>query len=185
MDREDFEQVEGPDFRGDELDEDRVVSDSGQPEKIVKKRQKNRRRFMFSLGMAAIFVVLTTPIALMLFRYEEKSRPVRTEVIAPVPSQNYVSRLTFYVLAQSKEKEDFIRLDVTFGFASLNGKECFERNEILYKDMAYRFLKKQRPEKNAQSQWSRIIEGPLLEHLNKEKVPCSVKSVYLEMLQRV
>lgn len=175
------------DFKGDELD-DSPESDDEREEKGAEKPEKGVKKPFVFITLSLLAVVALGLSLLWLYSKRTGYGTGVThlyELKQPVPAQNYSVSVTFYIAAQSKEKEDFIRLDVVFGFAGLNGKECFERNEALYRDLAYRFLKKQRPDKNAQSQWSSIVKGPLLEHIKEKKNPCSVKSLHLEALQRV
>ncbi len=104
---------------------------------------------------------------------------------APVPQLPYVSKRSFYVMTTPKEGEALVRLDLTFTFLTINHLECFERNDVLFRDVAYRFLKHHQPSANTVKAWTPMVQDDLLTFFRAEVGICKVDKVTVESLQRL
>lgn len=153
-----------------------------------KEQSIKSKKYNFHVIVVFILVFLFLLIAVIILQiYKEDSEPPKslTSIRATIPNYNYSQRIVFYLLAHSKESEDFIRLDVVFHFPGLNGKECFLRNEVLYRDVVYRFFKNQTPASNTQPHWTEIVEHDLIGYIDQGRNPCSITSAVLELFRQI
>ncbi|MGC8719801.1 MAG: hypothetical protein ACP5TY_07305 [Thermodesulforhabdaceae bacterium] len=106
------------------------------------------------------------------------------KIKAPVPQLPYVSNRSFYLLVNSGEGEQLIRLDLAFHFRGINQQECFERNDRIFRDMVYRLLKDQHPQKNTVKEWNTILRDHIAQQLTVLPGRCRIADIVAESIQR-
>lgn len=116
---------------------------------------------------------------------EKRSVPYGGLIVkGALPQIPYVSSRSFYLLVSSGEREEFIRLDLVFKFTGINQKECFERNDKLFRDVVYRLLKDQRPPKNTVKEWNAIMEERIIKEVSAKLDRCKISGIVVESVQR-
>jgi hypothetical protein len=106
------------------------------------------------------------------------------KIRAAVPQLPYVSNRSFYLLVNSGEGEQFVRLDLAFQFMGINQQECFERNDRIFRDVVYRLLKDQHPEHNTVRYWNIILKERVLRQLPTLTGRCKIANIVAESIQR-
>lgn len=101
-----------------------------------------------------------------------------------IPKVPYVSNRSFYVLVSSGEKEEMVKLDVTFEFMGINEQECFDRNDRVFRDVMYRFLKDQKPEKNTVREWNAVVKEKVMDKLTANLDRCKIANIVVESVQK-
>ncbi len=136
--------------------------------------------------ISALLVIIAGSVYLYKYRLNKKAKPeIITVVKDSVPLPVYKARCSIYLYARSRESEDFIRLDLSLYFSGVNGLECFNDNSVILRDMIYRFLKDKVPERNSLREWTNIVENDLMAHIKKSYNLCRIKSIDLELIQRL
>lgn len=116
---------------------------------------------------------------------EKRSVPYGGLIVrGALPQIPYMSSRSFYLLVNSGEREEFIRLDLVFKFTGVNQQECFERNDKLFKDVVYRLLKDQRPSKNTVKEWNSIMEERIIKEVSANLDRCKISGIVVESVQR-
>jgi flagellar basal body-associated protein FliL len=103
---------------------------------------------------------------------------------APVPKLPYMSNRSFYILANTGKAEEFVKIDISFHFMGINQQECFERNDTVFRDVVYRFLKDQTPQSNTAKEWNEIVKKQLIQHLSTYPGRCKIADIAVELVQR-
>ncbi len=129
------------------------------------------------------FIILET--SKKVISLNKKPEKLVTIIKKQIPIPSYKTVCSIYVFARSKEREDFVRLDLKISFFGVNGIDCFHNNLVPYKDIIYRFLKNQKPNRNSLREWSSIVQNSLLKYIKKNYNICGIKSIELEQLQRL
>ncbi len=166
-----------------------AIEKMGKSEETPLEEEKpSHRKWAFKPAVVGAVVILFVFVVLVVIHHNltKLEKKLVQRIKGKIPSVPYTSKISFYVIVKSKEGEEtMIKLDVAFNFFSLDHKECFDRNEILFRDVSYRFLKDQIPERHTLKGWASIVTKNLPEHLRKELGLCKIDSIYLETMQRL
>ncbi|MEJ5300783.1 MAG: hypothetical protein WHS38_07325 [Thermodesulforhabdaceae bacterium] len=149
-------------------------------------------RWKFASFMAVIiilsFIVVAEDMKISKTHASTKAKSSRDiaeySVRAPIPKLPYVSNRSFYLLVNTGQTEEFVKLDISFQFVGINQQECFERNDPIFRDVVYRFLKEQHPQRNTAKGWNEILKNQLSRYLAVNPGRCRVSSIIVESVQR-
>lgn len=129
----------------------------------------NRKTLLVSIG---ILTLLATGAAVHRFRYANRpeTHPIVTHIRKPVPIPQYSEEMDFIVLAEAQSDKSVLSLTLEFEFRSISAYERCKDENVLFRDVVYRFLQMGRPVKNTQKAWTQIVQNELPPHL-KSNLP--------------
>lgn len=144
----------------------------------------SRKTLTVSLFLVAI---IFSVVSFNVLNASEKRRSNFSEgafIKGSIPKVPYVSNRSFYLLVSSHEKEEMVKLDVAFEFMGINEQECFDRNDKVFRDVMYRFLKDQKPEKNTVREWNAVVREKVINKLTSDLNRCKIANIVIESVQR-
>ncbi len=106
---------------------------------------------------------------------------VRQTIAVP----NAVERIELFFTAQSKEKEEWLCMNLVVRAARPDAEAVLSELRLALRDTVYGFLIQQHPGKNVRRSWAPIVEKELLTTLQNRFPQAGIVAVELEDLQRI
>ncbi|SMC19370.1 hypothetical protein SAMN02746041_00655 [Desulfacinum hydrothermale DSM 13146] len=145
------------------------------------------------LGATIAVVALVMAMGFWIFLRSPEQQPAAAfreprgvqRITQPVSVPEYQEDIRFFFPAQSAQRTDLLSLTVRIRLVGPRAPELFKDLSIPLRREIYHYLSKQSPEKNAHRDWSRIVEGPLLDLLRDRFSTMKIASLELVDLQRI
>lgn len=146
-----------------------------------------RAKLMLLAAVGFLLLAVTAGVgSLYWFKWRlEAQQPtqfVRHPIV--VPSHRHGASFLLFVGPSGKPK-DLLKVEVELDFSSTQGYEMFKRGQVFYRDVIYRFLRKQEPPENSFEHWEEILQTNLLESLSRNYPETRLTTIRMKGLQRL
>ncbi len=144
-----------------------------------------RAKLMLLAAVGFLLLAVTAGVGtLYWFKWRLDAQPPTQFVRHPivVPSHLHSASFLLFVGPSGKQK-DLLQVEVELDFSSIQGYEMFEREQVFYRDLIYRFLRKQEPPENSFEHWEEILQNNLLESLNRNYPEMRLSTVRMKGLR--
>lgn len=140
--------------------------DRAAAKKFFSRFSAHKKVFLYSCGIL-FFCALAGIAIVFAFRSSEQKNTISiiTSLRRPIPIPQYQDKLDFFILVNAESQKSILSLGIEFEFQSTGAYQRFRDENVLFRDVVYRFLETGRPGKNTQKAWDQIIQHDLQTHL--------------------
>lgn len=103
----------------------------------------------------------------------------------PVEIPNYQEQMGLIVIVSGEKEKNLIAMQLEFAFAAENAYQDFQKDIVLFRDLAYQFASNERPTRNTQRAWQEVVEKKLLSHLKAAFPRSGVHSIRIAHWERL
>lgn len=153
----------------------------------AKYRATIARKKLIAIGIAALLALLASGSVLYWFLRELPSpKPQVVKMIRrPIGNKVYKEKFDFLIPANAQRERDLVALKIEFDFRAQNAFEDFEKENIVFRDVIYQFLRGERPVRNTDKYWQKIVESNLLNYLKAIFPKSGMDSIHMVDLNRL
>lgn len=151
---------------------------------------KVRRPFPTKLATIAVVCCLVVVVGLLSFRHwrgaaDAAKQTIITKIKRPIVVPSYEEKLNFLVFASSTAGRNLLIMDLELKFSDDDRHKRFQEDIVLIRDLIFNFLATQRPTRNSESDWGKIIGSDLNGYIKSALPESRADAVRLSRMTRL
>jgi len=142
--------------------------------------------------MAAIVVSCCLVAALGFIAFEHWRGPadarrqkIVTKIKRPIVVPRHEEKLNFLVLASSPAGKNLLLMDLELKFSDDDRHKRFQEDIVLIRDLIFNFLATQRPRRNSEGDWGKIVGADLNGYIKSALPESRADTVRLSRLTKL
>ena len=125
-------------------------------------------RKILMAGVPCLVVVLLLSVFMFKMLHKEPPKPAKqyvTQIRKQIVVPHFQEKADFFLVAAAQDGKFLVSLSLEFEFHSEERLQYFREESTVFRDVVYRFLEAQHPQKNTLKDWQSIVQKDLTAHL--------------------
>ena len=116
---------------------------------------------------------------------EAPKPPIVTRLVRPIVIPHFSETLEFLVMTSQQNEKRLLLISFELSFSNEERHSRFMQEIVLVRDLIFNFLAAQRPSKNSEGEWVKIVGNDLTGYLKSATPQCRADAIRLNSVARL